>query len=85
MHRTFLRVARAAHDVDLLIGCATNGYYTKEALRGLAPVTVRTSDCSAATRQRGHGRPYRDHYTSPLPRQPHGFIGMQTVRPASSM
>ena len=37
MHQTFLGVARAAHDADLLIGCATNGYYTEEALHDLAP------------------------------------------------
>ncbi len=37
MHQTFLRVARAAHDAGLLVGCATNGYYTGEALRDLAP------------------------------------------------
>ena len=37
MHQTFLRAARAAHDAGLLIGCATNGYYTEEALRDLLP------------------------------------------------
>lgn len=37
MHQTFLRVARAAHDAGLLVGCATNGYYTDESLRDLAP------------------------------------------------
>ena len=37
MHQTFLRVARAAHDAGLLVGCATNGYYTEESLRDLAP------------------------------------------------
>ncbi len=37
MHQTFLRVARAAHDAGLLIGCATNGYYTEESLREIAP------------------------------------------------
>ncbi len=36
MHQTFLRVARAAHDAGLLVGCATNGYYTEESLRDLA-------------------------------------------------
>jgi len=37
MHQTFLRVARAAHDAGLLVGCATNGYYTEESLRDLTP------------------------------------------------
>jgi len=36
MHQTFLRVARAAHDAGLLVGCATNGYYTEGSLRDLA-------------------------------------------------
>ncbi|NQS73472.1 MAG: radical SAM protein [Methanoculleus sp.] len=36
MHQTFLRVARSAHDAGLLIGCATNGYYTEESLRDLS-------------------------------------------------
>lgn len=36
MHQTFLRVASAAHDAGLLVGCATNGYYTEEALRDVA-------------------------------------------------
>jgi hypothetical protein len=30
-------VARAAHDAGLLVGCATNGYYTEESLRDLTP------------------------------------------------
>ncbi len=37
MHRTFLAVARAARDAGLLVGCATNGYYTEETLHDLAP------------------------------------------------
>lgn len=36
MHQTFLRAARAAHDAGLLIGCATNGYYTEESLHDIA-------------------------------------------------
>jgi pyruvate-formate lyase-activating enzyme len=35
---TFLRVAQAARRAGLLVGCATNGYFTKQSLAHLLPV-----------------------------------------------
>jgi pyruvate-formate lyase-activating enzyme len=35
---TFLRVARAAKDAGLLVGCASNGYFTEQSLARLLPV-----------------------------------------------
>lgn len=35
-HQTLGRIARAAHREGLLVGCATNGYYTEKALEELA-------------------------------------------------
>ncbi|MEZ4598466.1 MAG: radical SAM protein [Syntrophotaleaceae bacterium] len=35
---TFLRVARAARDAELLVGCASNGYFTETSLARLLPL-----------------------------------------------